>query len=1152
MIVLERIRLVQFHMFEQIEVELAEITGIFGANGSGKSTLLDAVQIAMLGAKHRLLALNAQADDQHATRSIRDYCLGQYGDSAEQRVRDSALTYVTLIWRNTADGSPISNGLCVRASADQDRHEVLGLYLLPGIELALSDHTESVASQAQPRSWPTFRHELVQHAKSVGVKEPLFTDANRYLSALLLALRGSARPALTDTFARAFRFGLKMRFDKPIDEIVRNDVLEARPTQLEKFREVTESFRKLKLLVEQIELKITEGERVRALFDKAAEDDRRVVLWSALHANAELQRAVELREEAELALADASELQSTLQSQRRALDSSVNQARAAIQATQREREAHGAHGASALWQNHFDNAQGNLRAAQNELREHLRFIRATLRRGHDAADQIGLGTPVAETVFGEIDQMVERLATDSADEQALVSAMASLSSRVAQALVAVQAAQFAIKTALSESTEQEQLARSRLSRVGEGRAPLSDAVERLRRALADEGIEATPVCDLVRILDPTWQSAIEAYLRQNVEALLVGATDETHAFEIYRREGRRLNIHGAKIAMASRQQLDRVPDKHSVAALITGDNAAAVAYLRRQFGDIQCAERSDEALQARRSLTRDGMLVNPGDFERLRLVTNDRFMIGVDSRQHRDVVARQLREAEARVRDLTEREQRLGSLITGLASAADGEQVRHHVQQQAGRAREARVAMVQASEQLLAAAPEDYVALGAKLDELSRRARVDEQALHDVIEAVGKSASQLTQCQHERDLRHASVEKAQQELDGLKASPVLDRELEGRQWDSTTQRFGGDYAQMSAHAVEQREQARKSCDRNSTSGVHELAGFLIQFHESASREVTSDWRAARTWLQTYVQSLNDTELVPHKQDMAEAYLASQETFRTDVAITLNSHLDWLDRTMERLNAVLRDSPAFSNGEYYRFKRMARPHLDALRRYVKYVADHGPTADLLGDPGEIPAAFAELLDERSAPAHGVRSPLDDYREFFDFDIEVLRADPVSGQQRAVGMLSKRLGRASGGEHRAPLYVIAGAALASAYRLDERPRDGLRLMLIDEAFYRMDHTNIIATMRYLEQLGLQLLMASPGENLGVLNAFLHRYYDILRDADNNTVLLEGHSVSEETRQLCRSDLPQFNPELIDEELRRMRRAPQVDSSLSSVAG
>ena len=120
---LEQVRVVQFFLFEQQNVPLGEITGIFGPNGSGKSSLLDPVQIAMLGANGRLVALNAQADEQATTRSLRAYCLGQYGESPEHRARDNATTYITLVWRDTEAGAPLSMGVCLYASADRDGHE---------------------------------------------------------------------------------------------------------------------------------------------------------------------------------------------------------------------------------------------------------------------------------------------------------------------------------------------------------------------------------------------------------------------------------------------------------------------------------------------------------------------------------------------------------------------------------------------------------------------------------------------------------------------------------------------------------------------------------------------------------------------------------------------------------------------------------------------------------------------------------------------------------------------------------------------------------------------------------------------------------------------------------------------------------------------
>ena len=109
-----RPRLVQFFLYEMRDVEVGTNCGIFGANGSGKSSLLDAVQIVMLGANESRgsagVAFNAQADESnHNSRNIRSYCLGQYGDSPDARVRDSANTYITLVWKDTTTQEIVTN-----------------------------------------------------------------------------------------------------------------------------------------------------------------------------------------------------------------------------------------------------------------------------------------------------------------------------------------------------------------------------------------------------------------------------------------------------------------------------------------------------------------------------------------------------------------------------------------------------------------------------------------------------------------------------------------------------------------------------------------------------------------------------------------------------------------------------------------------------------------------------------------------------------------------------------------------------------------------------------------------------------------------------------------------------------------------------------
>ena len=1133
---LEHVRVVQFFLFESQDIRLRDITGVFGPNGSGKSSLLDAVQIAMLGANSRHVALNAQADEQATTRSLRAYCLGQYGESPEHRAREYATTYITLVWRDSRTNEPLSMGVCLQASADSDGHDVLGRYILPKIELSMGDHLETVDGVERPRDWSIFRHQLIERARVSG-EDPLFNDSQRYIQAALLALRGSDSTPHTDAFVRAFRFALRMRFDKSVDQIVRNDVLESRPTNVKKFREVTDSFRRLAELVAQIEAKIADGRRVEAEFEKAATEARRAQTWTAIAKMATVEANRVSLENAQASKLSAQETLAKKSADLQALDSDLAHANAEATRFRLAREAHAAHKDYGALQTEIQSARQTSQEKGRELRTTLGLIRRTLA---DAA-----GSPLLEPQSAEltsaaesVESLISRLENvTAADIQSNLKRPLEVASR---AVSEVFNQGSAIERRHSEVSSALKDAESAMARVREGRAPLEPAVQRLLTELRDRGLHPVPVCDLVQISDPAWQPAIEAYLGRHIDALLVPEHEEREAFQIYRGLTGPRAVYGAKVAMESRQSVGKTPEAGSVAELIAGDSPAATAYLRRQFGDLRRATTDSEALsQGKRTLTQDGMLVSVGEIERLRLVRPEAFRIGAGGSGQRDALHREIEGHKTELARLERDRTAVKQLLSALRQIASEDFVIQHL---LGLLTDQRKSIDEAdakTQQLQGMADPEYVGLGAKEREWLDRAQCLAPQIAQLNQEVGAAKIELTAKERLESDTQAKLSRSESEAAEARAHPEYDHEFWMRQWDPLLERFGERHAEMADHCTSQSENATRRMNTATAKGMGEFGTFLANYREQAPVDATSDWRSAGQWLADLLHRLDRTELANHRADMDAAYRTSQETFRNDVAIALSNNLDWLEETMERLNSVLRTCPAFSNGERYRFRRVVRPQLDSLLKFVKDVASYGPAVDLLGGAGEVPEAFRQLIEDKIAPgAAGVRSPLDDYREFFEFDIEILREDPVSKSSKVVGHLSKRLGPGSGGEHRAPLYVIAGAALASAYRLDRGKKDGLRLMLLDEAFNKMDMTNIIATMRYLEELGLQVFMASPGENLGTLTAFLHRYYDILRDADNNAIFLEGHDVSQQVREQFREDLPEFNPTLVEQEISAAR--------------
>lgn len=1133
--VLSSIKVVQFFLFEQYDVRVSEIGGIFGPNGSGKSSLLDAVQIAMFGANTRLTSFNAQADEnQSNTRSIRSYCLGQYGDSENERVRDRATTYITLVWRDEETQELLSMGVCLYAGIEREGHEVLGRYLIRGVELSMGDHLELVNGKQKPRDWASFRHQLQDRSKVTG-EDPLFNDSERYVRAMLVALRGSGGVPHYDAFIRAFRFALRMRFDRPVDQIVRNQVLEARPTNIKKFKEVTESFKRLSAMVADVERKILEGEAIEKDFAKAHDEWCSAISWRALAADVAQKQATNILDTAVQRLDLARTKRDDAAAKFDATDAARRHAEEEAARYQSLKEQHNAHAQSGALQSQIEEQRA---IASNKASELAKTAGALRRIVRDAARSKFLSDclPVLTDSIEPLDQIVDSQARRTQSD--VLAGVKPALKAVSSALSELFNKRRQIENDLEQVNKNIEQAQENLNRGKEGRPALGQEVGRLLVELRNAGLGPTPVCDLVRITDSTWQSAIEGYLGMNVQALLVSENEERTAFGVYRGLTGHRMIVGAKIVMESRYLTRRSPVSGSVAELIDGTHSSAVNYLRSKFGDARRASTDAECLASRHALTADGMLVSDGEIDRKPQVRPAQFRIGAGSREQLTEIERELVQLRQQGQVLQVQSEQASTLYSQL-QLFGGEAATLERFTEICRARDAsQEALDLFTNQLKDSASEEYlnlVAQESKWRGVARQCSLDAQT-----EAGTKGGAQAEVEQSEKSVERAELDAKTKTTAAheARAAAGYDREFASRKWDALLGEHGSNYPAMSQACESQSRNCGNRMNASATAGSNKLGQFLGTHREQIEQRVVSDWRQSRKWIDDLLHRLRDTTLQDYREQMDDAYRTSQATFRNDVALALHENLKWLELTQDRLNEVLRTCPVFSNGERYKFKRTSRPAFASLLVFIKDVAENGPTQDLLGGAGDMPEEFRQLMEEKTIPGAGaVKSPLDDYREFFEFDIEIYREDPFTKATKIVGHLSKRLGSGSGGEHRAPLYVIAGAALASAYRLEKGSKAGVRLILLDEAFNKMDMGNIIATMRYLEDLGLQVLMASPGENLGTLTAFLHRYYDILRDAERNVLRLQGHDVSPETRAMFREDLPEFSSQLLDDEIRNM---------------
>ncbi|TAN13666.1 MAG: hypothetical protein EPN34_01235 [Burkholderiaceae bacterium] len=1133
---LERVHLVQFFLFERKTLELDTTTAIIAPNGAGKSALLDALQIVLLGGDRNRIRFNAQAGGTTRARTLRDYCLGVWRNDAGGRKRRTATTYITLVFRDEGTGVPLSAGMALGASADEPDHRLYGRYIVPGVALTLEDHLERDGERELPLAWTTFRELIAQRCREAGTHPELHGGGERFVADLLFRLRPTP-DAHTDVnaYRKAFANALNLQHVDDVDLFVRTLVAEDRPTDVARFRSVLLQFRELKEKVEKTIARIATAEDVAAQYRKIATHVARAASHRALGAQYARDLLMEQAGSADRAHVIAEKETKAAKRVLDEIDTTLDALKKEVEHAQVQLSGMPGYGGQVEFKDAVERGRKELARIQHQLTRNIQSVR-------DAWQAVvELQLPVLEpsalqgaqaawnACYAQLSTLQAGAALPWSAEALYATAHEALTA--AQPLLAVVNEHARTQhTLLGQAQKRRDTARSNLDRLAAGRAELSTDVIRLMACLEEADIPAQPVCDLVRITDTRWQGAIEAYLRTNVEALLVAPEDEERAVRLYRELRGPRAVYGVKLALASQARHPmRAPEPGSVAALLAGSNADALAFLRRQLGDLQCVESEAELIAARRGLTRDGLLAKGGSVERLRLPDAASCKIGArDDRERLRILQDDVTDAEKDIRDLKPEVERADACQRQIAQLANPDKVAQtlhalvleHTQAERN-LRAIREKHEQAENPDLICATERMSALKKELTELGAR-RDTQLSTHTRCADGEVQASDLAKALHaQADQARADAEEAVRAADvDLMLLPRLREEINALPLDLKARSD-----QCGQRAGQNDGQWRKL--------LPEAWGALSQYARDHAVELppaADDWRAAQALLAGELQRLRESELANYQTQAAQAYDTAIDTFRSNVASVLHDNFERLQRQIAHLNRTLRASPAFSNDERYQFCYEVAPEYRELHRFIQRVDEIGGADNLFGSAGDVPPAFRDLMED-SAGNRAQASPLDDYRRFYHFEVDLLQ----HGER--VGTLSQRMRSGSGGEHRAPLYVIAGAALAAAYGKSTARPGGLGLILLDEFGDKIDAQNARAVVDYLRSLQLQPVLAAPDTAQGALSGVLDSYIEMFRDGD--LLQAERVQIGQAARELLLSDQFDLHPELLTAEIARLER-------------
>lgn len=170
---------------------------------------------------------------------------------------------------------------------------------------------------------------------------------------------------------------------------------------------------------------------------------------------------------------------------------------------------------------------------------------------------------------------------------------------------------------------------------------------------------------------------------------------------------------------------------------------------------------------------------------------------------------------------------------------------------------------------------------------------------------------------------------------------------------------------------------------------------------------------------------------------------------------------------------------------------------------------------------IPDAGDASLEERERAYNRIKALI----ERFDSDpgwmrrvIDVRRwrvfaAEQIDRQGRQVDYYNDSSGK-SGGQKAKLAYTILASAIAYQYGLQDPGAGKLsfRFVVIDEAFSKLDEDNARFAMQLFKQLGLQLLVVTPMQQLHVIEDYVRAYHVVVNNDEGSCSRLFNLTQSE----------------------------------------
>ena len=624
------------------------------------------------------------------------------------------------------------------------------------------------------------------------------------------------------------------------------------------------------------------------------------------------------------------------------------------------------------------------------------------------------------------------------------------------------------------------------------RKPYDENLRSARSALSQQlsdrygqTVKVQIFADLFDVQEEEWKNAIEGRMGRLKHSLITGPQYAHEAAVLFRNMKQYENVD----LINSKAIADSKPDcmEGSLYEAVKTQEAYVDVCLKRYLGHIIKCRSVEELEQVRDGVTPDCYSYSNFIFRHLKKKDyTTRACIG------RRVSKARLAEYEKDVEELSRQEMQLDDLLRRLKEARDFECLKdepsHYVKLSRAGEELARVnkKKMELEETIRSLREGAYKELEEKEQSLQKQVKMVQEELDQTQGELARLGSRIGELSGENESRRQQLEE---KLQGYVPNEALEQEV----WELLKKQSGQAVINRKKAQVadlEEKEQAQAETLRAARNR------YIFAYPAGPFNGAETSNEAYEKLLEKYL-----TDFEPAYEEEFEKKCASiYKSLRENVIATIHGDIKAAKRHAYEINRLLRETN-FSDSTYQIKIEPAKNENGQFFDMLMAEELDSKNLDNAGIDGQI--SFGEdafyqkyeqkikLLTDKFMPPKDEDEHLRaqkrkemeqyaDYRNYLSFSMFEQVTDEHGNVIRE-NFVDDMAGRDSGGEGQNPKYVALLAGFAMLYMQQSKRDSKIKLVLLDEAFSKMDQERSAVCLKYARKMDLQLIVCVPDERL-----------------------------------------------------------------------